>query len=224
MLRWLAICLLATLNVCAQPSRCFGTVSNGRIENSVRLPLLGVNFVAYSGVGVAAGRTYVHQQVAEIVLEAYAAVAKTKPSAQFVYGETGFAQGGRFAPHRTHQNGLSVDFFVPVLDQDSKPTTLPMGLFNRFGYDLEFDADGRYLDYQIDFESMAEHLYQLHRAASARKLGIALLIVEPAYQKKLLASARGRYLRRHLRFLQGRPWVRHDEHYHVDFQVACGRK
>jgi penicillin-insensitive murein endopeptidase len=38
----------------------------------------------------------------------------------------------------------------------------------------------------------------------------------------LLATRRGDWLREHVNFMKGRAWVRHDEHYHVDFRIACG--
>jgi penicillin-insensitive murein endopeptidase len=38
----------------------------------------------------------------------------------------------------------------------------------------------------------------------------------------LLATPRGDWLREHVNFMKGRAWVRHDEHYHVDFRIACG--
>ena len=87
---------------------------------------------------------------------------------KFVYGETGWAGGGRFKPHRTHQNGTSVDFMVPVRNDAGASVPLPRGYGDRYGYDLEFDASG--------------HL---------------------------------------LTFMAAKPWIRHDEHYHVDFAVPC---
>jgi penicillin-insensitive murein endopeptidase len=38
----------------------------------------------------------------------------------------------------------------------------------------------------------------------------------------LEADARRRALVAKLPFMQGRPWVRHDEHYHVDFAPPVG--
>jgi penicillin-insensitive murein endopeptidase len=64
-------------------------------------------------------------------------------------------------------------------------------------------------------------LYQLHQAASQSGAGIALVILDLPYLPKLFATTRGDFLRRHIRFMQGAAWVRHDEHYHVDFAVAC---
>ncbi len=202
-------------------SQCHGRGGNGSLERAVKLPDSGTNFSAYSVIGAAAGRTYVHSTVAEIVLAAYGAAGASMPHARFVYGETGLAQGGPFKPHRTHQNGLSVDFFVPVVDAAGQPATLPSSPLNRFGYDIEFDADGRFGAYRIDFAALAEHLAQLHLAAKARKVKLAKVILDPRYVARLYATPRGPYLKAHLRFMQGRPWVRHDEHFHIDFGVSC---
>jgi penicillin-insensitive murein endopeptidase len=166
----------------------------------------------------------VHSSVAEVITAAYAALRREVPSKTYVYGETGWPSGGRFKPHRTHQNGLSVDFFVPVRNASGKSVPLPTRATERFGYDLEFDAKGRSGPYSIDFPALAEHLYQTHRAAKARGIGIALVIFDRPYLSRLFATPRGPYLQRNLTFMKGRPWVRHDEHYHVDFAVRCRPK
>ncbi|MEO1132632.1 MAG: replication initiation protein, partial [Cyanobacteria bacterium J06639_1] len=55
-----------------EPSTCFGTTSDGRLENGWKLPTSGANFQTYSQVASLAGRTYVHSTVHRVVLEAYA--------------------------------------------------------------------------------------------------------------------------------------------------------
>ena len=221
-----AALLLPALWSCAIPalaatSQCHGTVGKGRIEHSVKLPASGRNFAAYSALGVAAGRTHVHSTVADILLDSYEALARAQPSNVYVYGETGWPSGGRIRPHRTHQNGLSVDFFVPVRNAAGRSVALPTGVTNKLGYSIEFDQAGKYGEYTIDFPAMAEHLYQLHRAAQARGVGLSLVILDTAYLPRLFATARGPYLQKTLPFMKGQPWVRHDEHYHVDFSVPC---
>ena len=205
----------------AADSQCFGTVGHGRIEGSVKLPASGPNFSAYSTLAATAGRTHAHSKVAEIVTAAYSALQAENPSITYVYGESGWPAGGRIRPHRTHQNGLSVDFFVPVRNREGKSVPLPTRITNRFGYDIEFDANGKYHEYSIDFPAAAEHLYQLHLAAKARGADIALVIFETPFLPRLFATPRGAYLQQNLSFMQGTPWVRHDEHYHVDFAVPC---
>ena len=123
-------------------------------------------------------------------------------------------------PHRTHQNGMSVDFMVPVLDAQGRSVPLPSSPLNEFGYGLEFDAQGRAGDLRTDYAALAEHLYQLRQAARKRQVGIALVIFDPALMPALLATARGKDLRG-LPFMQGKPWIRHDEHVHVDFALPC---
>lgn len=127
-------------------------MSNGRLENGVRLPLNGPNFSSYSSLAANVGRTYVHSKVREIIVAAYSALEQAAPAKVFVYGEAGWPSGGRIRPHRTHQNGLSVDFFVPVRDSSGRSVSLPTSVTNRFGYDIEFDKDGRFEEYTIDFE------------------------------------------------------------------------
>jgi penicillin-insensitive murein endopeptidase len=205
----------------AAESQCFGTVNKGRLEGSVKLPTSGKNFATYSELGAVAGRTHVHSKVAEIVAAAYAALAISDPLLTFIYGETGWSSGGRIRPHRSHQNGLSVDFFVPVRDENGKSVPLPTGITNRLGYGIEFDKDAKYREYNIDFAAMAEHLYQLHVAAKAKGAGISLVIFDTPYLPKLFATPRGPYLQQNLPFMKGRPWVRHDEHYHIDFAIPC---
>jgi penicillin-insensitive murein DD-endopeptidase len=202
-------------------SRCFGTVSKGKLVDGVKLPASGTNFSAYSKLGVAAGRTHMHSRAVEVVAAAYAALAAADPSVNYVYGETGFSNGGRMRPHRTHQNGLSIDFFVPVRNASGVSVQLPIGLGNRLGYDIEFDAAAKYAEYTIDFQAISEHLYQLHLAAESRGVGIAQVIFDTSYVPRLFATPRGAYLRQHLQFMKGKPWVRHDEHYHVDFKLPC---
>ncbi len=205
----------------AAESICFGTVSNGRLENGVKLPTKGKNFTAYSSLGVTLGRTYVHSKVAEIVLAAYSALENSATGKVFVYGETGWASGGRIRPHRTHKNGLSVDFFVPVVDATGHSVPLPTGVGNKFGYGIDFDENAKFEGYTIDFEAIAEHLYQLDIAAKARGAGIALVIFDPPYLPRLFATKRGEYLKSNINFMKGKAWIRHDQHYHVDYTVPC---
>jgi penicillin-insensitive murein DD-endopeptidase len=216
---WLAAALLPTL-VHGAESICFGSVANGRLQGGVKLPHSGGNFAPYSSVGVGLGRTYVHSRVARIVEQSYAALAQSLPDRVFVYGESGWRDGGRFRPHRTHQNGLSVDFFVPILDRDGRSIAIPTSPTTRFGYDLEFNSRAELGEWKIDFIALAEQLYQLKIAARNNNASIARVIFDPNYLKLLFATPRGAAIRS-LPFMKGTPWVRHDEHIHIDFAVPC---
>lgn len=205
----------------AADSICYGKPESGRIERAVKLPASGKNFRAYSRLGVALGRTYTHSKVERATAEAYAALARDSSTKTYVYGEAGLAAGGPFEPHKTHQNGLSVDFMVPVMDGRGRSVPLPTSAANRFGYDIEFTGDARHKNLTIDFEAMADHLYALDRAARRSGVPINRVIFEPAFLQKLFATKRGPYLRRNLKFTRGKVWWRHDEHYHVDFAASC---
>ncbi len=229
-----AVVLAATLTASAttltasstqggQTSTCFGTVANGRLEGGVRLPASGSNYTSYSTLAIGLGRTWVHAEVRDIVVAAYADLASSMPDAVFAYGETGAREGGPFAPHRTHRNGTSVDFFVPVRDRDGVSVPLPTHAGNRWGYDIEFDAKGRFGELALDAEALAAHLLALRRAAKARGADLVQVIFDPPMLPLLYATRHGAALKREIRFMPRAAWVRHDEHIHVDFAIRCRR-
>jgi penicillin-insensitive murein DD-endopeptidase len=202
-------------------SSCVGTTQNGSLENGWQLPSEGKNFDVYSSLGAFLGRNYVHDKVYKVVVRAYQLLETTAPSKTFVYGETGLKNGGKFSPHKTHRNGLSVDFFVPVVDGNGVTSKLPISALNKFGYEIEFDARAKHEGLTIDFEAMAIHLAALKAAAIEQGIDIEVVIFDNQFQKMLFASPSGKALPKMMRFSVQKPWVRHDEHYHVDFRVQC---
>ncbi len=222
---WLSIFILlfftSAFAEAQQESICYGNQEKGKIENAWQLPSSGDNFSAYSLLGVTAGRNYVHSTIYAVVLDAYKDVLQYYPQNKFVYGETGWKNGGRFRPHKTHQNGLSVDFFVPVKDETGKSVPLPTGFLNKFGYAIEFNSQGKYKNFIIDFEAMAAHLLALKKAADQRGVKIWRVIFDNDLQELLFRTTKGKELQEQLSFSKKKPWVRHDEHYHVDFIVPC---
>lgn len=202
-------------------SVCYGTTSNGRLENGVQLPEKGPNFVSYGTVPEIAGRTYVHSKVRGVIVEAYRMLEQDQPGKVFKYAETGFREGGRFKPHKTHRNGLSADFIVPVIDSTGKSVHLPTHPFNKYGYGIEFDVKGRFEDYSIDYEALSAHVVALHKAAIRQGIGIWRVIFDPELAPNLYKTKYGEYIKRHIEIPPKPSWVRHDEHYHVDFQVGC---
>ncbi len=213
----------------AVESICYGTTSNGRLENGVKLPSEGNNFVSYSASAEILGRTYVHSKAKEIILAAYKWLESDAPGKIFKYAETGFKDGGQFKPHKTHRNGLSVDFMVPVTDKKRtdkkrKSVHLPTHFFNKFGYSIEFDSTGNYKEYKIDYEALAAHIVALHKAAIERDSELWRVIFDPILQPYLMKTKYGEYLKLNIQFSTKRSWVRHDEHYHVDFKIPCQPK
>lgn len=203
----------------ATPSVSHGSSGSGSLEHGKRLPSSGANFRTYSRLGSLFGRTAVHSTVREILLASYARMAVEHPEVKFIYGETGHLGGGPFPPHRSHQNGTSVDLFVPVVDAQGRSTTLPIGPTNEFGYWIEFDSVGQWHDYTIDFPVVAAHLLALQQIARAHGAPVTRVIFAPEFRAQLARSAEGRAALDSIPWMTAKPWVRHDEHYHVDFGV-----
>ena len=124
-------------------------------------------------------------------------------------------------PHKTHANGTSVDFHVPVRTLDGQVSQLPASPLNKFGYSLEFDNSGRSGSYKLDFEAMALHLLALDRAARANGIKIRRVIFDVGLQPRLAATGPGAQAIGRIAFNKQQAWVKHDQHYHVDFDVAC---
>jgi penicillin-insensitive murein endopeptidase len=203
-------------------SICYGTTSNGRLKNGVTLPSKGPNFESYTSLGGVLGRTYVHSRVRDVIFNSFKTLESSHPETVYVYGETGKKYGGPFKPHRTHQNGLSVDFMVPIVNTQNHSIPLPTNAFNKYGYGIEFDAKGQHGSYRIDFEAMAAHLLALKQETDRSGIGIWPVVFDPQLQPFLLATQSGPLLRQNnISFSKKRSWIRHDEHYHVDFIVAC---
>lgn len=229
-----ALALFAAMSgAAAAKSRCYGETHHGRIEGAARPPAIGANYRAYCLACVAAGRTYGHDRVIAAMRRAYGALAERRPETVFVYGEIGFEKGGPFWPHKTHQNGLSVDFMVPLTPETTPGGRPPTRAANRYGYDLEFDRDGRLIggeapkrlwpgaQKRIDFDAIAAHLLALEAAARAEGGLLRRVILAPDLQDDLRRAEGGAELFRRVVFSKRPSWVRHDDHYHVDFDFPC---
>ena len=201
-------------------STCYGTTSNGRLANACELPAGGTNYSPYSTVARWLGRTWVHCDVAQVIVSAYDALAESHPKKHYVYGETGFRNGGEFKPHKTHRNGLSVDFMTPVIDADGKSVPLPTSVTNKYGYAIEFDSATRHEDLRIDFEAISAHLSALKSSAKKQGVGIWRVIFDPELQPYLHTTKAWPEIS-DMTFSRKRSWVRHDDHYHVDFAIDC---
>ncbi|WP_086932939.1 penicillin-insensitive murein endopeptidase [Agarilytica rhodophyticola] len=222
-MRVILLLLLITTSPVSHPkgSTCFGTTSDGRLEDGVQLPSKGENFIGYSIAARLAGRTYVHSVVRDIIVTSYKELETDQPGKVFKYAETGFKEGGRFKPHKTHMNGLSVDFMTPVINAEGESVHLPTNLLNRLGYDIEFDSNGVYDGLKIDYEALAAHIVALHKQSIKAGHDIWRVIFDPTLQPYLFKTTYGVYLKENIQFSKKRAWVRHDEHYHIDFSIPC---
>ncbi|VUD68097.1 hypothetical protein TDB9533_03985 [Thalassocella blandensis] len=215
------VCFYSAYSLADQNSECRGSTAAGALINGVMLPAKGKNFVVYSAIAKTLGRTYVHSTVRDIVVESYKTLEQSQPKKVYKYAETGFKDGGEFKPHKTHQNGLSVDFMVPVLNSAGKSVHLPTHVLNKLGYAIEFDSDHQFEGLTIDYEALAAHIVALDTHAKQKGYSLWRVIFAPELQPFLFQTPYADYLKENITFSSKRSWVRHDEHYHVDFDIPC---
>jgi len=187
-----------------------------RVMPSERLPISGANFESYCMPCILALRTFGRTEAVAATVEAYQTLEEIRPETRYMYGEVGYPWGGPFPPHRTHREGLSFDFMVPLTDGD----VLPAHAMNRYGYDAEFDETGRDASgRRIDFGAIGDHLIALEQAAQTQGGRVRRVILAPDLQDDLEAASPG--ILNTITFNTRQAWVRHDDHYHVDFDFPC---
>ena len=93
-----------------------GSVKKGSLKNGRRFPKKGDNFKYFSKLTYFSnGRAWVHSKVCDATLDAYKDCKQSMPNRNFMIMECSHKKGGKMFPHRTHQNGTSIDFAVPLL-------------------------------------------------------------------------------------------------------------
>lgn len=203
-------------------SKSLGTESNGSLINGKLLPFSGPNFTYFDTSSYLNGRAFVNQNVKEILLESYQELAKDLPRRKFFIMECSFKNGGRLYPHRTHQNGLSVDFMMPLL-QNGAPY-YALDTIGKDHYFLEFNNQGQYskdTSVSIDFNLIARQLLILDKVARLHGMMISKVIIKTELKDELYATEYGKLLRASKIYVVQSltPVVNafHDEHFHVDF-------
>lgn len=204
-----------------RPSRCIASNGQSRLTDGRRLAYSGDNYRAYSLAGFLLGRTFVHSAVRDTIRAAYAELARSHPDLRFVYAESGWPNGGRFAAHGTHRNGTAIDFLVPVRTADGRVAEMPTTLYNDDGYKLELDEGGRHETLRIDFDAMALHLLALDEAARRNGIAIRRVLLDGGLRKPLLATAHGAALKERIKLDEAPTASSHGQRYHVDFAVTC---
>ena len=228
------IILLLSMITCSIPeivhknqgvSTSVGNARNGKLENGWLMPYSGNNFHYFSPFSYyILNNAYVHSAVHSTLLEAYERCETSCPGKTFVYMECTRKKGGKMLFHWTHENGMSVDFMTPKLNNgNSNVLSNKAGLFH---YLFGFDADGKFRlnpNTQIDFETMARHLNALDDAAAKNGLRIRKILFHTDLHDDLFKSEAGKELaKRQLNFI---PRLNnlvnrfHDDHYHVDFDI-----
>jgi len=161
-------------------SKKIGTRSNGKLENAYLFSYSGNNFKYFSWLSYyAMDNGYIHSKVHNALIDAYQICEKTCPNTQFKVMECANKKGGKMRLHRTHQNGMSVDFMVPKIKNNRQYKLYDqLGLFH---YLLNFTKDGKLKNNEkvsIDFETTAKHILALDDAAKKNGLVIKRVILK----------------------------------------------
>lgn len=243
-----ALILFATLMVGACFSVAWLRYALSSDERVRSLPPSGRGFSTYSMFGSALGRQYVRGVVAEVLMDGIGAASEAQMGRDYVIAETGSRDMGRFRPHATHRDGLSVDIHIPLKRSDGSPANLDSSFWNLWGYCWSLDGRGKVrglaweakaVDFPVigsirpcptlsidseetvDFEAVAQLLTALERAARAKGGSIRTVIVAPEYVADILKTETGTRLGVTAKALVQRPaWIRHDDHIHVDFSFS----
>ncbi len=204
-------------------STSVGTVSNGKLVNGYQLPYKGENFRYFSAFDYyILGRCYVHSSLHTILIESYDEMGGLYPDYTFKVMECSKRKGGRPFPHKTHQNGTSVDFMTPL-----KKGTHEIKRYDRIGmwrYLMKFNSEGQAginKDVEIDFDKMAKHILVLEKTARKHGYKIKKVILETNLKDEIYASKYGSELKKsNIYFVRNLPKninELHDDHYHIDF-------
>lgn len=204
------------------PSVSLGTVSSGSIQHAKLIPFKGDNYQYFDRWSYLNGRAFLNGKVLSAVLNTYANLDGKFPNRQYRVMECSHKKGGKLFPHRTHQNGLSVDFMMP-LKKGGKPYYKldDKGVKH---YLLKFDNTGKYENdkaVSIDFDLVAQHILELNRQANKQGMKIKKVIIKIELKDDLFATKHGKLLKKSgIYIVQGlTPKINnlHDDHYHIDF-------
>ncbi len=200
-----------------------GTVGNGTLENGKLFPYKGKNFIYFDQESYLQGRAFLHENVRSSILKMYDSLAQIMPRRYFTVMECSNENGGKLFPHKTHQNGLSVDIMMPLL-KDGKPY-YGLDTIGIDHYALRFNDHGEYLkdpSIKIDFNLVARQLLILENFARRNGLRLKKVIIKIELKDQLLSSEYGKKLREsEIYIVKGlSPLINalHDDHFHVDFE------
>lgn len=203
-------------------SNSIGSVSNGKLENGSLIPFSGPNFIYFDTSSYLSGRAFTHSTVSSIIISAYDEMLKQGSEHHFQLMELSNEHGGKIFPHRTHQNGTSADFMMPLIKGNE-----PCYKYDSLGvghYLMDFDDNGCVTGdsaVQINFDLVAQHILALEKSARNEGMKISKVIIKTSLKDELFATKHGRELKRSgIYVVRGlKPLINdlHDDHYHIDF-------
>lgn len=204
-------------------SKEIGSVSNGSLQHGKLIPFYGENYTYFDINSYLGSRAFTSNITRDIILDSYKQLAIDAPTRHFQLMELSNEHGGKMYPHRTHQNGLSVDFMMPMLQSGYDYYGLDtLGVDH---YWLKFNNNGEFLEdttVKVDFNVIAQHLLILNSKAKDYGYKISKVIIKVEYKDELFATEYGKKLQSSGIYIVKNltPLINeiHDDHYHVDFE------
>ena len=200
-----------------------GKVNAGKLTNGYKIPYNGDNFKYFSAVDYYIfGRCYVHSSIYKIVIQSYSELKDIYPNYKFKIMECSKRKGGLIFPHRTHQNGTSIDFMTPLNKGDK--VIRRYDKISMWRYLMKFDANGKKRfnkKVEIDFDKIAKHILILEKVSRQNGYRIKKVILETNLKDEIYKSKHGYELKKsNIYFVSSLPKridELHDDHYHIDF-------
>ena len=207
------------------------TRQSGELIGTRSLAPYGKGYRTYSLLGSAIGRQYAHHKVIETLEEAFENL-HVETGRTFDIAEIGHKNGGKFSPHRTHRDGLSVDIMTPMKTEEGHPARLNTGPLSLWGYCWHIDPKNNRLngykwdvlpgskypelcptiqmssEKEVDFDMMLRIIQELSSVARSKGGRIKYIIVAPSY----VSSLRGSGVT-----LSTKAKIIHDDHIHIEF-------
>lgn len=206
-------------------SKSFGNVAKGHLENGKLMPFSGKNYFYFDTSSYLEGRAFVHQKVKQCCLDTYDILYQLDSLRCYGIMECSNKNGGKIEPHRTHQNGLSVDFMCP--NQKNGKIYSQLDHIGIPHYMLSYTENGCYVNEHtvtIDFEAIALHLLELNKQTKKHGLKIEKVIFKLELLDELFSGENGKKLRNSGIYFARKlsPLINnlHDDHYHVDFGLV----
>jgi penicillin-insensitive murein endopeptidase len=205
-------------------SASHGTTGNGSLENAYQINYSTKNSKYFSFISYyLMDNGFVNSKLYQTLIDSYKECEKTCSETKFRIMECSDKQGGKLYLHRTHQNGLSVDFMVPKTKNGRQSR-----FYDRIGllhYLLNFDSSGKFnlnKKISIDFETIGKHIISLDNAAKKNGLVISKVILKIDLKDDLYNTESGKEVKKRgiyfAKYLPKYIDIMHDDHYHIDFK------
>lgn len=198
-----------------------GTVDNGSLINGCFLPFEGKNFRYFDKQSYLMSRCFMHCEIVDIIQNSMNKLEQTVPERTFILMEASNEHGDKISPHRTHQNGTSIDLMIP-LKKDDKPYTI-LDSLGTSHYFLHFNNNAQYSEdtsISIDFEALAKEILAIIETSKKSNWKISKVILKVEYVSLLMNTKYAQELK-NIYFAKKLEAIindLHDDHIHIDFE------